>query len=137
MALLSLVIRACTGAVPKHFQGVEKGLKSFWCRQFEPLLFNRTACQRLACAALQAGEVVHITLKRAVEQFAAGEVAAAHPPCLLEHPQIPVNSRQAHALAQFAAQFVQLLAAQFLVARLKDPEDLSLAVAEAFRHATA
>ena len=80
---------------------------------------------------------MHITLQWAVEQFAAGQVAAAHPPCLLEHPQIPINSRQAHALAQFAAQFVQLLAAQLFAAGLKDPEDLPLAVAEPLRHATA
>ena len=62
----------------KHLKGVEQGGESCGGVQMQSLLFYRAFRQRHALAALQTGEVMHITFKRRIKSFTRGKMTAAH-----------------------------------------------------------
>jgi hypothetical protein len=77
--------------VTEHFKGVEQWGEAFWRVQLKIIPFHGAFWQGQALAALQTGEVMHISRERGIKGFTRGKMTAAHLSLLLQQVQIAVD----------------------------------------------
>ena len=112
---LSWLALQAAAAQPEEFERVEQQLEALGLFPVQLHLMHGAMGQHQGAAAVDAGEMVLIALHRREQGLAAGQMAAADQPPLLQVPQMAIHRGQPHGLGAPAQQGMQVLAGEFAI----------------------